>query len=559
METFDYVIVGGGSAGCVLANRLSANGRHRVCLLEAGPADRSPFIRIPSGIIPLFRSRRYNWQYWTQPEAATGQRPLYWPRGRTLGGSSAINAMCYVRGHAWDYDHWAQLGNAGWSYADVLPYFRRSERYEPALDDAALRQWHGTQGPLNVARRRHDNPLSLAFLTAAREAGHVDNDDFNGATQDGFGTYKVFQRDGERCSNARAYLDPARDRDNLDIRSDAQACRILFEGRRAVGVRYLLGGQAREVRAGEVIVSAGAIGSPQLLMLSGIGPEAPLRALGVEMVHALRGVGENLQDHLDVAISVRARTRDAVSAHPLALGRNLAAVAAWLRRREGPLTSNIAEAGGFLRSDPAEPRPDLQMHFVPVANIRHALELSPLLGYGYSVLACDLRPESRGHIRLASTDVRDHPLIQPNYLASERDLRKLVIAVEKAREILAQPALAAHADLELQPGRDVQGRAALADWVRGHAETLYHPVGTCRMGDGGNAVVDAQLRVHGVEALRVVDASIMPTLVGGNTNAPTTMIAEKAAAMLLGEVQAGSRRHPPAEVSSLSHFASPLV
>jgi choline dehydrogenase len=531
METFDFVIVGGGSAGCVLASRLSSDARYRVCLLEAGPADNSPFIRVPAGIIPLFRSKTYNWHYWTQADAGCDNRSLFWPRGRTLGGSSAINAMCYIRGHASDYDHWAELGNSGWSYADVLPWFKRSERYEPALDDPSLLPWHGTRGPLNVARRRYDSPLSAVFLEAARQAGYTDNDDFNGAEQEGFGSYKVFQKDGQRCSNAHAYLGQARNRPNLDIRTESHAARVLFDGRRAVGVRYLRGDRVHEVRATqEVILCGGAIGSPQLLMLSGIGPAAHLAEHRIELIQDMPAVGQNLQDHLDVVVSMRSKTRLGMSFHPRSTWRNLSGLTRYAMKKDGELSSNIAEVGGFLRSSPEEAVPDLQMHFAPLVNSKHGLDLGNVFrNFGYTILTCDLRPESRGQIKLASANPLDHPAIHPNYIATETDLRKLVIGLQKAREILAQPAFAEHNDIELDPGPDVRTDDELASWVRGHAETLYHPVGTCRMGVDADSVVDPQLRVRGVEALRVVDASIMPTLVGGNTNAPTTMIAEKAA------------------------------
>ena len=534
MQEHDYIIVGGGSAGCVLANRLSADGRFRVCLVESGPSDDSALVRMPAGIIPLLRSGRRNWRYRSQPQARCADREMSWPRGRMLGGSSSINAMCYVRGHRADYDHWAALGNPGWSYRELLPYFRRSEHFGPGADD-----YHGRGGPLSVSTARHLNPLSHAFVRAAVEAGEPANHDFNGARQRGVGFYHLAQVGGERCSNARAFLAPARSRPNLTVLTGTTATRVLFEGRRAVGLRVQDGRGSHELRARrEVVLSGGAIASPQLLMLSGIGDAQELRALGIEAWLDRPAVGANLQDHLDIHVSVRERSRYGVSLRPDAIGRSLRELLRYLFRRRGELCSNVAEAGAFVCSEPDAQRPDLQMHFVPIPNTRHAEQLGPLFGpRAYTVLVCVLRPHSRGSIRLASADPLAAPRIDPAYLADPRDLEALVRGVRLARHWLAQPAFSAHRDIELEPGEAIRDGQALADWVRANAETIYHPVGSCRMGSDDDAVVDSRLRVRGTEGLRVIDASVMPTLVGGNTNAPTTVIAEKGADMMWQDAQ----------------------
>lgn len=531
--SYDYVIAGGGSAGCVLANRLSASGKHSVCLIEAGPPDKSPLIKLPLGVIGLMRGATHNWQFWTAPQKHLNNRRMYLPRGKTLGGSSAINAMVNIRGHAWDYDHWASLGNPGWSYKDVLPYFRKCENYEPGTDA----EHHGRGGPLNVSDCRYTNPLSLAFIEAATQAGHKVTADFNGAQQEGVGRYRVYQKNGERHSNAEAYLRPAEARPNLTVITGAHVCRVLFEGTRAVGLRYYAKGTFTDVLAKrEVILAAGSIGSPQLLLLSGIGPKAELQKHAIAPVHELPGVGENLQDHLDILVSTKAKNRLPASLHPLSLLRGLIAFIQYLFGRRGEYTSNGAESGGFLKSNPAEPIPDLQWHFVPFANAYHGLDLTNFIKtYAYTVMVCDLRPLSRGRVTLESGDPLKAPVIDPNWGAHERDIEKLVIGIKKTREVLAQKAFDAHRLLEVEPGPECKTDEQLRTWVRNKAEAIYHPVGTCKMGPDNDpmAVVDAQLRVRGVKNLRVVDASIMPTLVGGNTNQPTTMIAEKGADLIL--------------------------
>ena len=524
--TYDYIIVGAGSAGCVLANRLSANPRTRVLLLEAGGRDWHPFIHMPAGLAKLVNKKGVNWDYNTEPEAQLDGRRLWWPRGKVLGGSSSINAMCYIRGDARDYDEWAALaGDDGWSWQGVLPYFRASEGNERGAD--AL---HGADGPLSVADLRHHNPLSDVALAAAAAAGHPRNADFNGATQEGFGYYQVTQRNGARCSAAAAYLAPARSRPNLTVRTRAQTERVLVSGGRASGVDYRHRGRLTRAEAREVILCGGSINSPQLLMLSGIGPADHLRAHGIRVELDAAGVGRNLQDHLDICTLVHCT-------QPITYDRtnDVAIALKFLFKRAGIGTSNIAETGGFLRSRYApDERCDMQFHFVPALLDDHGRHRLP--GNGYTLHACALRPKSRGHIGLRSADPTAPAAIHANYLsdADGWDLKMMVEAAKLSREILAQAAFAPYRGAEIYPGDAVSSDADLEAFIRRKAESIYHPIGTCRMGGDADAVVDTQLRVRGVDGLRVVDASVMPCLPGGNTNAPAIMIAERAAALMVG-------------------------
>ena len=523
---YDYIIVGAGSAGCVLAHRLSADPTVRVLLLEAGGRDNSFLIRMPAGIARLI-APRVNWLYQTEPQPTLQNRRLFWPRGKTLGGSSSINAMVYIRGQARDYDHWGDLGNPGWSYRDVLPYFRRAEHNESIHDE-----WHGDGGPLNVCERRYTNPLSHQFVAAAVASGLPANADFNGRDQVGAGLYQVTQKAGRRCSAAAAYLHPIAARPNLTVLTGAQGLRVRLQGRQAVGIDYARGGACLTARAQrEVLLAAGAINSPQLLLLSGIGPAEELRAQGLAVQHDLPGVGRNLQDHLDVHV-IHACTQP-ITLDPLARG--FGAVRTALRYallHDGPGASNVAEAGALLCCDERAATPDVQLHFIPAYVVDHGRRRMP--GYGMTLHVCYLRPASRGTIRLASADPLQAPRIDPAYLSVPQDLGPLVAGIRRARDIFAQAPLRAVTGAEVFPGAERRTDTQIEAFIRAAAETEYHPVGTCRMGTDDMAVVDPQLRVRGLEGLRVVDASIMPSLVSGNTNAPTIMIAEKAADLILG-------------------------
>jgi len=517
LENFDYIVVGAGSAGCVLANRLSADGKHSVLLVEAGTTDWNPFIHMPAGLAKLVDFKSINWNYDTQPEPHLNNRKLYWPRGKVLGGSSSINAMCYCRGHRKDYDHWESQGNPGWGSEDVLPYFLKSENNQRLEND-----FHQKGGLLSVSDHKYTNPLSHVFLDAAQEVGYEHTDDFNGLAQRGFGFYQVTQENGQRHSTAEAFLKPAKNRSNLTVWTKTLAQKVILDGHKATGLLVKKGGDLLEIKANkEVILSGGAINSPQLLMLSGIGISEELAEFGIMCKHNLPGVGKNLQDHLDVCLVQHCSqkiTYDTTS--------EIMTGMKYFLFKEGPGTSNVAEAGGFCQSPLADDdRPDLQFHFVPAMLDDHGR--NRLKGNGYTLHMCVLRPESRGEIKLASGDPEAPPKIHANYLDAQVDLELMVEGFKIQRKIFAAKAFDEYRADEIFPGNETQSDEEIIGFIRAKAESIYHPIGTCKMGTDEMAVVDHRLKVHGIEGLRVVDASAMPTLVSGNTNAPTIMMAEK--------------------------------
>ena len=516
----DYIVVGAGSAGCVLAARLSEDPATRVLLLEAGQPDKKQEIRIPAAFSKLFHTS-FDWDYYTVPQRHLDDRVLFWPRGKTLGGTSSLNAMMWVRGVGADYDEWAKLGNQGWSYEEVLPYFKRAEDTERHDPDHL-----GRGGPMTVSNQRDPNPATALFVQACQRAGIPRNPNANVGTNEGVDLTQVSQRKGMRWSSADGYLRPAMKRPNLAVRTGVQATRVLVEGGRAISVEYLESGQAVIASAGsEVILAGGAINSPQLLMLSGIGPAAELSAVGVKPTVDLPGVGRNLLDHLAAgAIRFTNRTDSMVTAE------TLRELAKFVTRRKGMLTSSVAEAHAFVRSEPAIDWPDLEILFAPVPFLDHGGTTPP--GHGYTIAAVLLQPASSGSISLASTDPTAAPRIDPNYLSEPEDLRVLTIGVERAMEIFESSPLSEVTGGWIRPDRKPESEAEVVAGIRRYSETLYHPIGTCRMGVDKMAVVDPELRVHGVGGLRVVDASIMPHLIRGHTNAPTVMIGERAADLI---------------------------
>jgi choline dehydrogenase len=527
-EEFDYIVVGAGSAGCVLANRLTASGKHSVLLLEAGPRDRNIWIHIPLGYGVLFKQPKVNWMYQTEPEPELGGRSVFQPRGKVLGGSSSINGLVYIRGQHADYDRWRQLGNVGWGYDDVLPYFKKAEQQQRGADD-----YHGADGPLAVSNPRQTDPLCEAFIAAAEQTGIPRNSDFNGATQEGAGYFQTTTRRGRRASTAVCYLNPARGRTNLRIETDAHAERVLFEGKRAVGVTYKRSGLPRTARARkEVLLSLGAFNSPKLLQLSGVGPGDLLRNFGIEVVHDAPGVGHSLQDHFQARIVMRS-TQPTVNDHINHPLRRAAVGLRYAAFRTGPLTIAAGYAGAFFKTDPRLATPDIQVHFIPFSTDKMGEKLHKFSGFTASV--CQLRPESRGSLRIKSADPTVPPEIKINYLATQTDRTANIEGLKVLRKVLHAPAMQPFVAEEIYPGPKAVSDDDLLKFCRETGSTVYHPTSTCRMGSDPLAVVDDKLRVKGLDGLRVIDGSIMPDLVSGNTNAPIIMIAEKASQMILAE------------------------